>query len=180
MVHLIILCSIFCGLALSLNLPAQASTSEHFEGQVIGIADGDTITVLHNARERKIRLSGIDSPEKKQAFGSRAKQYTSDLAYGKTIQVDVKSTDRYGRSIAEVTLPDGRNLNDLILENGYAWWYQKYSKNAPHRGVLETDARTKGRGLWAAPRPEPPWQFRAAKNSMRKENNSEYTSEPGM
>lgn len=167
MVQLIIFCSIITGLAFSLNLQAQAATSEHFEGQVVGIADGDTITVLHDGKERKVRLSGIDSPEKKQAFGNKAKQYTSDLVFGKTIQIDVESRDRYGRCVAEVTLPDGRNLNDLILENGYAWWYKKYSRSV-HRGTLEANARIEGRGLWSAPQPEPPWQFRAAKTTARK------------
>src|SRR5438094_928760 len=81
--------------------------SIHFTGKVVGVTDGDTISVLHNGRGEKIRLHGIDCPEKWQAFGKKAKQFTSDLAFGKEVTVKVFGRDRYGRTIGDVVLPDG-------------------------------------------------------------------------
>ena len=98
-----------------------------FCGRVVGIADGDTITVMHDGRGEKIRLYGIDAPEKGQAFGNRAKQFVSSLAFGKEAKVEVKDYDRYGRTVADVILPDGRNLNHEIVKAGFAWWYRKYA-----------------------------------------------------
>src|SRR2546428_6183225 len=93
--------------------------SIHFTGKVVGVSDGDTISVMHNGRAEKIRLNGIDCPEKGQAFGHRAKQFTSRLAFGKEVSVQVKGKDRYGRTIGDVILPDGRNLNREIVKAGF-------------------------------------------------------------
>jgi len=82
-----------------------------FTARVIGISDGDTIKVLEDGVSKRIRFWGIDYPESTQAFGMRAKQFTAELAFGKTVTVRVRDIDRYGRQIAEVSLPDGRNLN---------------------------------------------------------------------
>jgi micrococcal nuclease len=82
-----------------------------FSGRVVGISDGDTITVMHDGRAEKIRLYGIDAPEKGQAFGNRAKQFVAALAFGKKVKVEARDQDRYGRTVADVILPDGRNLN---------------------------------------------------------------------
>ena len=159
-----VFCSLVIGLALSLSEATTAIGAEHFEATVVGIADGDTISVLHDGKERKIRLSGIDCPEKGQPFGTKARECTSGLAFGKTVQVDVQSFDRYGRTVGEVTLPDGRNLSNVILEQGYAWWYKKYSRDLYRQG-LEQDARSTGRELWSEPSPRAPWEFRAEKRS---------------
>jgi hypothetical protein len=82
--------------------------AEDFTGKVVGITDGDTIRVMHDDAAEKIRLWGIDCPESKQAFGTRAKQFTGDLAFGKVVNVRVRDTDRYHRTVAEIILPDGR------------------------------------------------------------------------
>src|SRR2546426_12847875 len=82
-----------------------------FSGRVVGITDGDTIKVMHNGRAEKIRLHGIDCPEKGQPFGTKAKEFTSAMVFGKTVTVRVTDTDRYGRTVADVILPDGRVLN---------------------------------------------------------------------
>lgn len=76
--------------------------SLHFAGQVVGVTDGDTISVMHNGRAEKVRLHGIDCPEKGQAFGQRAKQFTSALVFGKEVTVTVHDSDKYGRTIDEV------------------------------------------------------------------------------
>jgi endonuclease YncB( thermonuclease family) len=126
---------------------------------VVGVTDGDTITVLHNGRREALRLHGIDAPEKGQAFGERAKQFTSGLLFGRTVVVRVRGRDRYGRTIGDVLLLDGRNLNQEVVRAGYAWWYRRYSKD-PRLAELEAQARAGRRGLWAGPDPMPPWEYR--------------------
>ena len=97
--------------------------------RVVGVADGDSITVLAPGNKKgKIRLHGIDCPERRQAFSKRAKQFTSSLCYGKTIQYREVVTDRYGRTAATVYLDDGRELNLEIIKVGFAWHYKRYSK----------------------------------------------------
>ncbi len=128
-------------------------------GRVTAVKDGDTIVILQNRSQYKIRLSSIDSPEKGQAYGTKARQFTSALAYGKQVRADVKTTDQYSRYVAEVFLPDGRSLSREIVRNGYAWHYPRYSYD-PKLTALEKEARNLKRGLWADPHPIPPWQFR--------------------
>jgi endonuclease YncB( thermonuclease family) len=141
----------------------------HAEGSralVVGVTDGDTITVLHNGRSEALRLHGIDAPEKGQAFGERAKQFTSGLAFGRSVAVHVRGRDRYRRTIADVFLPDGRNLNQEVVRAGYAWWYREYSADQ-RLGVLETEARAARRGLWADPNPQRPWEWRKGLRKTR-------------
>ncbi len=91
---------------------------QEFSGRVVGVADGDTITVLHNGKGERIRLNGIDCPEKRQAFGNRAKQFTSNLVFAKTVTVQAVDRDRYGRTVGVVLLPDGRSLNHELVRAG--------------------------------------------------------------
>jgi micrococcal nuclease len=132
-----------------------------FQAKVIHIADGDTITVLNDANEKiKIRLNGIDCPEKAQAYGNKAKRFTKELVAGKTVIIQAFDQDKYGRTIGDVILDDGRNLNHELVKAGYAWWYRKY---APGNAVLEKfekEAREAKAGLWNNPHPIPPWDFR--------------------
>ena len=130
-----------------------------FVGKVVGVIDGDSIRVMHEGKAEQIRLIGVDCPEKRQPFGTRAKEYTSELAFGKEVTVYGKSRDRYGRTLAEVLLPDGRSLNQALLSAGLAWWFRKYSKDL-RLGELERQARNAKLGLWAAPNPMPPWDWR--------------------
>ncbi len=130
--------------------------------RVVAVSDGDTLTVLHEQTRVRIRLHGIDAPETGQEYGSRAKQLASSLAFGEAVEVRVRDTDRYGRTVADVILPDGRSLNREMVAAGMAWWYRKY---APDDGVLvrlEAEARAAGRGLWSQPDPVPPWSWRMA------------------
>ena len=130
-----------------------------FSGKVVTVSDGDTIQVMHDGKAEKIRLADIDCPEKGQAFGTKAKQFTSTLVGGQIVSVEVRTTDRYGRTVGEVFLPDGRSLNKELVKEGYAWWYQKYSDNASI-GTLEAEARSAKRGLWSDPHAIPPWEYR--------------------
>ena len=143
---------------LLLFLPGVAFAD--FTGRVVGISDGDTIKVLHNGKAEKIRLYGIDCPEKGQAFGTRAKQFTSELVFGKNVTIKDHGLDKYGRTVGDVILPDGRVLNRELVAAGLAWWYRRY---APHDGTLERleeEARAKQRGLWADPNRVSPWCYR--------------------
>jgi micrococcal nuclease len=137
------------------------SLSWAWSGKVVGVTDGDTITVLHAGRGEKIRLYGIDCPEKGQDFGTRAKQATSTLVFGKVVEVEPVDVDRYGGTVALVTV--GTTLvNEELVREGLAWVYTRYCKRSVCRawGLLEEEAREARRGLWAAPYWVPPWQFR--------------------
>ena len=126
-----------------------------FFGPVVSVLDGDTIDVLHNGQAERIRLSGIDCPEKGQAFGKKAKQFTSTLIHGKEVTIQVLRKDRHGRTVADVVLPDGTNVSRELLRAGLAWWYRQYSKDES-LGTLEVEAQQAKRGLWADPNPIPP------------------------
>ena len=131
-----------------------------FSGKVVSVLDGDTIEVLYNRRARRIRLNGIDAPEKGQAFGQKAKQFVSEQAFGKEVTVRTFGLDKYGRTIGEVFLPDGRMLNEELVREGLAWWYRKYAPGNVTLEKLETEAREAKRNLWSHKKPVPPWVYR--------------------
>jgi endonuclease YncB( thermonuclease family) len=134
--------------------------ADQFTGKVVGIADGDTISVLHEGKAVKVRLHGVDTPEKAQAFGTQARKFTGDLVFQRDVTVVVHTTDRYGRLVGEVMLPDGRSLGHELVRAGLAWWYRQYAPNDTTLAQLEAEARTAKRGLWADAHPVPPWQWR--------------------
>jgi len=140
---------------------AGSAFATDFQAKVIHIADGDTITVLNDINEQiKIRLNGIDCPEKAQAYGNKAKQFTKDLVQGQMVTIQAYDTDRYGRTIGDVILEDGRNVNQELVKAGLAWWYRKYAPGNTVLEKLETEAREAKEGLWNDPHPIPPWDFR--------------------
>jgi endonuclease YncB( thermonuclease family) len=129
-------------------------------GKVVTIADGDTFTLLSKENKQiKIRLYGIDTPEKKQPYGTVARQYLSELIFGQQVQYEVLDIDRYQRSIAIVLTVDKKNVNEEMLKAGYAWHYKQYDKNQEW-SKLEVLARTNRLGLWADPNATPPWEWR--------------------
>lgn len=137
-----------------------------FSGRVVTVADGDTLGVMNGTMEVRVRLFGVDCPEKSQPHGMEAKQFTSSRCFGKDVQVKVVDKDRYGRTVGEVTLPDGKSLNRLLVEAGYAWWYRSYSRDSS-LGELEAQARKERRGLWADKNPQPPWEYREHERESR-------------
>ena len=137
--------------------------AEEFSGKVVGVSDGDTITVLQNRTPIKVRLHGIDCPEIGQDFGSRAKAFTSELVFGQVVKVVPRETDRYGRTVADVILVDGRILNHELVRAGLAWRYGKYAPDIGTLAELEAAARDAKRGLWSQPNPVPPWEWRKTK-----------------
>lgn len=145
--------------ALLAALPAQAGRA--FNGRVVGIADGDTLTVLTDTTPRKIRLAEIDAPEKKQAFGERAKLSLSDLCFNQHADVSPGVTDRYGRTVARVSC-GGIDASLHQVQHGLAWAYTRYLKD-PAIASAERAARDAGAGLWADADPTPPWLYRKGK-----------------
>ena len=132
----------------------------NINGKIVGVTDGDTVKLLTaDLTEIKVRLEGIDCPEKNQAFGQKAKQYASDLCFGKQVKLQKTGEDRYGRTLGYIILPDGRNLNKEMLKAGYAWHYKKYNQSK-ELADLEEEATKAKRGLWADPNPMAPWDFR--------------------
>jgi len=147
-------------------LSSSSAYAVDFQAKVIHIADGDTITVLNDSNERiKIRLNGIDCPEKAQAYGNKVKQFTKELVHGERVIIKAHDTDRYGRTIADVILEDGRNLNQELVKAGLAWWYFKYSDDR-ELGQLELDAKLAHVGLGKDTYPVPPWVFRKIKDLL--------------
>lgn len=131
------------------------------EGEVVAVMDGDTIGVMVSGQEVRVRLVGIDAPEKAQPFGMSAKKELSDAVFGKVVHLRTHSTDRYGRTLADVYQgKDWINLN--MIRSGCAWHYTAYSKD-PQLAQAEQAARRERRGLWSIGGvPTPPWAWRAA------------------
>ena len=142
-----------------------ASASKILQGKVVSVADGDTITVLDAEKnQHKIRLQGIDAPEKAQAFGAKSKQALYEMVHGKTVQVSFEKSDKYGRILGKVLL-DGQDICHEQIKAGLAWHYKKYQNQQPlvdrdAYSASETAAKNEKLGLWSDPRPVAPWDFR--------------------
>ncbi|HTY22278.1 MAG TPA: thermonuclease family protein [Desulfomonilaceae bacterium] len=134
-----------------------------WSGAVVGVTDGDTITVMHHGRAERVRLYGIDCPEKGQDFGTRAKEFTSDMVFRKTVEVLPVGETSYGRPVVWVTV-NGKSLNKELVRVGLAWWYRHFAPNEFELAQLETTARKNEAGLWSQPNPVPPWEFRRIMN----------------
>jgi endonuclease YncB( thermonuclease family) len=141
-----------------------------FEGRVVGVSDGDTITVLDDAKvQHKIRLVGVDVPEKGQAFGERSKQRLSDLVFQKRVQARCHKKDRYKREVCAVFVDSLDAGLDNQLRTGMAWCFREYAKEQrpEDRGTYqraEDAARAARAGLWADAKPVPPWDWRRKTN----------------
>jgi endonuclease YncB( thermonuclease family) len=157
MLHRYILAPIVLAVVLS-----PVAHAADFSGRVVGISDGDTIKVLHNGKAEKIRLYGIDCPEKAQPYGTKAKQFTSAMVFGKEVVIRDYGLDnnKFKRTLGEIVLPDGRVVNEELLRAGLAWWYRKYAPNRVDLAALEQEAQQAKLGLWADPDPVPPWCYR--------------------
>lgn len=147
-----------------LSLTAQAET---LSGRVVAISDGDTLTLLDASNlPHKIRLSGIDAPEKAQDFGQKAKTSLSGLAFNQTATADCRKRDRYQREICVVYV-EGKDVGLEQIRAGLAWWYQDYAKDqtAQERSEYsqaEFMAKIHRFGLWNSKNPVPPWEWRHA------------------
>jgi endonuclease YncB( thermonuclease family) len=133
-------------------------------GRIVGVSDGDTVTILSGQQQTKVRLAGIDAPEKKQAFGMRSKQSLSDCAFDKQAIIEGSKLDKYKRLVGKVIV-NGTDCNINQIQLGMAWHYKKYQKEQPAQdrasyASAEDAARDRKLGLWSDPSPTPPWEFR--------------------
>ena len=139
------------------------------QGKVVGVADGDTITVLDaNNMQHKIRLQGIDAPEKAQAFGQKSKQSLNQLVHNKQVTIEFQKKDKYGRTVGKVLL-NGTDMCLTQIKLGMAWHYKEYASEQPKEdrdiyAQAEQDARNQALGLWKDKTVTPPWEFRKQRN----------------
>lgn len=147
---------------------------ESIEGRVVGVHDGDTVTLLMAGNQQiKIRLAQIDAPESAQAFGQKSKQSLSDMVFNKTIKVDKDTIDKYGRTVGTIIV-DGMDANREQIKRGMAWAYTQYLHDQSLIQV-EKDAREAKVGLWSDSKPTPPWEYRHGKK-----NSSTNKTAPGV
>ena len=138
-----------------------------FSYKVVKVNDGDTITIMMNGEKQKIRLYGIDTPEINQSFGTEAKQFLSDQILNRDVEIEVKDTDRYKRLVAIVYL-NNKSMNELLLKEGWAWWYEAYAKKECKYKELQEEAQRRKRGMWRNKGNIPPWEFRKMKKVKTK------------
>lgn len=168
-------CHLSIQLLLLFILSTTVLASSSFTGKVVKITDGDTIQVMHNSVAEKIRLDGIDCPESSQAYGNKAKEFTKDFVASRVVTVEVKTKDKYGRTVGEVFRSDGMSLNQELVRAGYAWHYKKYS-NDPILAELEEIAKFTNAGLWADPNPTAPWDWRKSKKISSESSSTQKTA----
>jgi len=148
-----------------LLVPAPAAVAVEWAGTIVGIADGDTLTLLDGSKAtHRIRLDGIDAPERTQPYGQRARQSLADLAQGRDARADCPKIDRYGRAVCRVTV-DGVDVGLEQVRRGLAWHYVKYAREQPAStrrvyAQAEERARAQRVGLWAVAAPVAPWDYR--------------------
>ncbi len=151
---------------------APIAAAETLHERVVSVADGDTITVLDSSKtQHRIRLAGIDAPERGQPFGTRSRENLAKWVFRRDVIVEWHKKDRYGRLVG-VVLVDGDDVNLEQVRAGLAWWYRDYAKEQRPEDrevyeLAEKAAREKKRGLWADPKPIAPWEWRRI---LRKQN----------
>jgi endonuclease YncB( thermonuclease family) len=172
--------TVFLLIALAFAAPAETLT-----GRVVGVSDGDSLTVLDASNvQHKVRLAGIDAPERRQAFGNRSRQHLSDLVFRNVVSVHWQKRDRYGRIVGKVMVQPSDcpsclrtlDVGHAQLSVGLAWWYRRYAREQTpdDQGRYESaelEARVRRVGLWIDEVPIPPWDFRKEK---RDEARSEH------
>lgn len=148
----------------------QSAYADVISGRVVSVTDGDTITVLDSTNtQHKIRLGGIDAPEKKQAFGNVSKKSLSDMVFNQQVDVEWHKEDRYGRKVGKVLLND-EDINFEQIKRGMAWFYKKYKGELVQEDRItyvqaQQEAEANQVGLWIDAYPIPPWDFRKLKRA---------------
>lgn len=149
--------------------PGQMVRGGVLQGQVVRVADGDTITLQDaNRREYKLRLAYIDAPEKAMPFGPDAKRHLAQLVEDKTVEARIDDVDNYGRGVARI-FKDGQDVNYAQLSSGYAWHYSQYARKSQSGSdysryeQAQNKARHSHTGLWRDASPTPPWEWRQEK-----------------
>ena len=155
-------------------ISASAAPAETLTGRVVGISDGDTLTVLVSRQPVKVKLADIDAPEITQAYGVRSKQALSDLCFQRDARLETAGQDRYGRTVATVDC-SGKNANAEQVWQGMAWVFDRYAKPEAPLYVLQGQAKAASRGLWNEPNPTAPWEGR----KHERDRKGVAPSEPG-
>jgi len=150
---------IFRAFLLAFVFGVVLASGASFEGVVVKVSDGDTLTVDWDGFKARVRLAYIDAPEKSQEFGPEAREFTRKHALKQRVQVKLVDLDRYGRFVAVVELDDGTVLNLELVRAGLAWVYRAY-KFPPAYKDIEDQARKLRRGLWVDENSTPPWEWR--------------------
>lgn len=151
---------------------ANTSAADTLHGRVVGVSDGDTVTVLDATNSQwKIRLMGIDAPEKKQAFGNKSKEHLSALVFNKQVAIECSKQDKYGRTVGKIMV-DGVDANLEQVKAGLAWHYKQYQReqspdDRTAYAQAEEQARAAKRGLWVDLDHTPPWDWRHQRKSYR-------------
>ena len=143
------------------------AAADTLTGKVVRIADGDTVTILVGSNQVRVRLFGIDAPERGQDYSRKSKEALADLVFDKEVRVVVHDKDRYGRTVGDIYI-GGLLVNEKMIKDGWAWNYAHYSKSK-HYAELEREAREAKRGLWAGKNPIPPWDYRAQERVEKQE-----------
>lgn len=156
--------------------PAQGTPDPNANAEVVGVHDGDTITVrmIDTGRQDRVRLATIDAPELNQPYGRASKKSLSDLVFGKKVRLDFVDRDQYGRLVSEVFV-NGLNVNAEQIRRGFAWYYRKYQGQQTQEqqrlyAAAEDSAKQQGLGLWRDQNPVPPWEWRKEESEVRKVN----------
>jgi endonuclease YncB( thermonuclease family) len=162
-------CALVIGILLTASSAATAAKPHYtLTGKVVAISDGDTLTVLDDTKtQHKIRLAGIDAPEKGQAFGNKAREALGAKVFQQSVRIEVIDIDRYHREVGRIYLGE-RFINVEMVRDGFAWRYVQYDRPGEFTAA-EADAREQSRGLWADPNPMAPWEWRKAKRQSSKQ-----------
>ena len=154
--------------AFTVAICGVATAAEPLTGRVVNVHDGDTVRVLDAANvQHKVRLQGIDAPERGQPFGTVARDRLASLVMGKAVTVHDDGRDKYGRTLGRIEI-EGQDVNRQMVADGLAWHYVKYSKDA-RLAAAERAARAAKRGLWADAAPVPPWDWRANEKERKRQ-----------
>lgn len=146
--------------AAMLWIPPANAAQRNWRGEVVRVADGDTIEVRRGAAVVRVRLWGVDCPELRQRFGRAAKRFSTAKLLGKKVRVQVKDRDRYRRVVAKIITPGGRDHGLALLENGLAWWLRRFARHEKAYRRAQDRAKAQRAGLWTDPNPTPPWRWR--------------------
>lgn len=173
MTHFLLRVLRFAVFAVSLFVFLHSTQAAGLSGRIVGVVDGDTVDLLTESKQLvRVRLAGIDAPERGQPHGTIAKKVLSDLVFSKSASLDGEKKDRYGRVVAKVVV-EGLDANLQMVRLGYAWHYTKYEReqSAKDRSLYNAAqgiARQERLGLWKDSNPVAPWDFRASRRGNSK------------
>ena len=157
-----------CFISVFVGAEKKHEAPSSWSARVVGVTDGDSVTVLRDRHEQvKIRLYGIDAPERGQPFGTKSRQHLSGLVFGKDVRIIPRDSDRYGRTVAQIEV-DGRDVSIDMVSSGLAWWFERYApKDTPLRDAEEAAKKARV-GLWTDPAPVAPWRWRVVDDPMQR------------